>query len=234
MSEAQQKFDPAVEEVLASIRQIMADDMVEDSHEKKSDIIAFPTLSSSRRKTPIVEDDLDVLTLTDMVAQDGSVINLRQNGYLTSKAEIGQETELLVELQAAAEKESILELTEDKVAFSPVQELNVEEASQLSHHQTTSTQETAEPLLSHEESESIISPETAELSAAAFNDLGKLNDIMQSKIQLGTFGSQTVEELMRDLLRPLLKEWLDSHLPSLVKCLVAEKIEQILRERQGR
>ena len=42
-------------------------------------------------------------------------------------------------------------------------------------------------------------------------------------------GGYTVEELMRELLRPMLKDWLDTHLPSLVKWLVTEQIEKMLQ-----
>lgn len=37
----------------------------------------------------------------------------------------------------------------------------------------------------------------------------------------------TLESLVRELLRPLLKEWLDTHLPELVEILVAREISRI-------
>ncbi len=42
-------------------------------------------------------------------------------------------------------------------------------------------------------------------------------------------GGPTLEDMVRDLLRPLLKEWLDSHLPPLVERLVATEIERVVR-----
>lgn len=44
-----------------------------------------------------------------------------------------------------------------------------------------------------------------------------------------TGGGRTVEDLVRDLLRPMLKEWLDARLPGLVETVVREEIERIVR-----
>ncbi len=41
--------------------------------------------------------------------------------------------------------------------------------------------------------------------------------------------SQTVEELMREMLRPMLKAWLDEHLPVLVERLVQDEIARVTR-----
>jgi len=42
---------------------------------------------------------------------------------------------------------------------------------------------------------------------------------------------RTLEDLTRDLLRPLLKAWLDEHLPSIVEARVDEEVERITRRR---
>jgi cell pole-organizing protein PopZ len=43
--------------------------------------------------------------------------------------------------------------------------------------------------------------------------------------------TQAIESVARDLLRPMLKEWLDDHLPSLVERLVRAEIERVTRSR---
>ena len=40
---------------------------------------------------------------------------------------------------------------------------------------------------------------------------------------------QTVEDLMKEMLRPMLKAWLDDNLPSLVERLVRDEIERVTR-----
>jgi cell pole-organizing protein PopZ len=42
---------------------------------------------------------------------------------------------------------------------------------------------------------------------------------------------QTVEDLMKEMLRPMLKAWLDDNLPPLVERLVREEIERVARRR---
>jgi cell pole-organizing protein PopZ len=43
--------------------------------------------------------------------------------------------------------------------------------------------------------------------------------------------SRTVDELVREILRPMLKAWLDDNLPSLVERLVRAEIERVSRGR---
>jgi cell pole-organizing protein PopZ len=43
--------------------------------------------------------------------------------------------------------------------------------------------------------------------------------------------SRTVDELVREMLRPMLKAWLDDNLPSLVERLVRSEIERVSRGR---
>jgi len=42
-------------------------------------------------------------------------------------------------------------------------------------------------------------------------------------------GGKTTEALMREILTPLLKEWLDKNLPSVVRWVVGEQVEKITR-----
>jgi len=53
------------------------------------------------------------------------------------------------------------------------------------------------------------------------------------ELPLGDVG-RTLEDMVRELLRPQLKEWLDAHLPQLVERLVRDEIARLLREAQQR
>lgn len=83
--------------------------------------------------------------------------------------------------------------------------------------------------------EPLVSPETAKESLQAFSELaGALHTIRQHTAKQETFsmdkaGNYTLENLMRELLKPMLKEWLDANLPSIVKWLVTEQIEKMLQ-----
>ena len=44
--------------------------------------------------------------------------------------------------------------------------------------------------------------------------------------------SRTIDELVEDLLRPMLHDWLDANLPVMVERLVREEIERVSRGRR--
>ncbi len=76
-----------------------------------------------------------------------------------------------------------------------------------------------------EQSVALISEETALAASAAFAELTAI-----SKLPMGT-SNRTLEDLTKDLLRPLLKSWLDQNLPPLVQRLIREEIERVARNR---
>lgn len=73
--------------------------------------------------------------------------------------------------------------------------------------------------------ESILSGDSASAVQSAFN---KLAETVLSRAT----GDRSIEDLTRDLLRGMLKQWLDDNLPPLVERLVREEIERVAR--QGR
>lgn len=188
------KADPTMEELLASIRKIITDDVTikpEESDDDATflgDIITFKPIDRSENNNLDADDD-EVLHLTDMVAQDGSVVSL------TSV----QKTE-----------EDSLELTEAHV-------IDDEGHNESSKYETI---------------ESLISEKTKAEAAVAFSSLSKMTEQMETSIETGGFGQKTTDQVLQELLRPLLKEWLDAHLPSLVKWIVTEQIEKMTQEAQ--
>lgn len=48
--------------------------------------------------------------------------------------------------------------------------------------------------------------------------------------QIVRSGETSLEGLTRELLRPMLKDWLDNHLPGLVEAMVAKEIERITKK----
>ena len=46
-----------------------------------------------------------------------------------------------------------------------------------------------------------------------------------------TQNGRTIEDLVKDMLRPMLKNWLDDNLPGLVERLVRAEIERVSRGR---
>ena len=69
----------------------------------------------------------------------------------------------------------------------------------------------------------LVSEPSASAAAASFSQLSEA-------IAMPPAG-RTLEDVVRELLRPLLKDWLDTNLPRIVEAKVAEEVERIARIR---
>jgi len=79
----------------------------------------------------------------------------------------------------------------------------------------------------------LVSPPQAGEARVSFERLtDKLNEDY-SELPIGN-GAVTLEGLTRELVRPMLKEWLDQHLPMTVERLVREEIERLVMQSQRR
>src|SRR3546814_6121992 len=67
----------------------------------------------------------------------------------------------------------------------------------------------------------IRSEQAAQASRGALASLSKL--IVKPEIE----GSYTLQGMVEDMLRPMLRDWLDAHLPELVEKMVAREITRI-------
>ncbi len=179
MADAKDQHEPSMEEILASIRRIIAEDG-ETTEGDKGDAKVATAAGKA-------EED-DVLELTEVVEEDEPVAN-------TSEA-------------SAPHK--------DEPPFTL--EIDPEPAR-------------AEPPAPASD-ERLVSAESASASVAALAQLvNRPRD--KSEMALGQ-ADRTLEDVVRELLRPLLKTWLDDRLPQLVERLVQEEIARLVREAQGR
>jgi cell pole-organizing protein PopZ len=83
----------------------------------------------------------------------------------------------------------------------------------------------AEPVLA-ESSADLVAPEAA--AAAAASVAGLLRTLASDRALQVHAGGPTIEDIVRQTLRPLLKEWLDANLPALVERLVRAEIERVV------
>ena len=77
-----------------------------------------------------------------------------------------------------------------------------------------------------EAEEGLLSSDAAVAASAAFGDLNPTLAVSPGE-------GKTVEAIVSELLRPLLKDWLDQHLPPLVEEMVQEEIERLARRRRS-
>ena len=74
--------------------------------------------------------------------------------------------------------------------------------------------------------EALVAPAVAAAATAAIGDL--LRTVAQERSTAVSRGGPTIEDVVRAELRPLLKEWLDRHLPGVVERLVRSEIERVV------
>jgi hypothetical protein len=83
----------------------------------------------------------------------------------------------------------------------------------------------ADPAVSalHPSEEPLLSPDAAEATALSFGALSA---------GLGARSAHLADSMVRDMLRPMLKQWLDDNLPPMVERLVREEIQRVARGRK--
>jgi cell pole-organizing protein PopZ len=75
--------------------------------------------------------------------------------------------------------------------------------------------------------ESLVAPEAAAAAASSVGTL--LRTLIAEREQVAVHrGGPTIEDLVREELRPLLKQWLDANLPTLVERQVRAEIERVV------
>jgi len=115
----------------------------------------------------------------------------------------------------------VLELTDmvepkRESAFKPVESPDVEFRDHMRREPQPLAPRAAYPTALDEQ---LLSQRASEAVSAAFGSLA--NTMFE--------GSRTIEDVVREMLKPMLKTWLEDNLPSLVERLVRAEIERVSR-----
>jgi len=213
MADVKGHSDPSMEEILASIRRIIAEDGDTGAPAQPAAVAPEPQNSPQRPMVPpqpaAVPPTQDaILELTDRVDDEEPVRNIA-SGAMAS----GFGTRSPFASSASSQ---------------PPQAPQPPAGSRLTRPPPLKTGATP-----GEPPKRIVSDAAAAASVATLVQLAGLGQReRQHELPLGDVG-RTLEEMVRELLRPHLKEWLDANLPRLVERLVREEIHRLVREAQG-
>jgi cell pole-organizing protein PopZ len=259
--------DKSMDEILASIRQTITEDLGTMSNAQNT--------SQDTDSKPFSSDD--VLELTQIIQEDGTIIDLREEqtmnslsledntGTLAMDEPIASQADTMVAENISA---SVRDMPEENVetgraesAISSMENMSEEVVAADAPFNTTSdissqadiaaslnqSEQTGEALSSNMASpspsevappsassgfgEPIMDTATIRESLAALSGLSRFSPNATDDGNNSSAGAQTIDGLVRELLRPMLKEWLDANLPSLVKWVVTEQVERIFKER---
>ena len=262
MSDAKAQQEPSMEEILASIRRIIAEDGEGAAAPAPRPVAAAEQPQAARQE--------EILELTESVAEDGTVVSLTPGGATKpSGAPVRAEpssaapepAEEVPELTLAAEEESepMVEPPPLRLRSAATLTRRVEprapepppappapaaapraeappapEPPPRAARATPPPEPAAEPAPSPVVGDRLVSIATAAASVAALSQLADLGQ----KGQVGTTplgdAGRTLESLVRELLKPMLRDWMDANLAPLVERLVREEIQRMARDAQSR
>ena len=206
-------------DILASIRQTITGELgINIEHSPSHGVGSFNNSSHD-----------DVLELTQQVQDDGSIVDLhRQIADLKSKFQ--SLSEFNADMTTPDENKHIPYFAHDVPSPQP-------QSAQFKHVDDERTivdqgmsMQAVHPMDAKIYDGAGISDTKAEQNAKAIDDIESMAEKFASSYnkQQEPIPSPTFEEL----LKPMLKEWLDTNLPSLVKWIVTEQIERIMKERK--
>jgi cell pole-organizing protein PopZ len=215
MSQAAKAQEPSMEEILASIRRIIADD---DGAKPP----AKPEPKAPEVKAPEVKPAAKVPEPPPMAAKAPPAA-MKQDDIDAMLAGLDEAPAPAPEPEA-----DVLELTEAMQApaapaFRKIdgsQDVVFDEEPEPPPPRAAEPPRPAPPPPMPEQP--IISSATAAAVDSAFNALAHTVLVQNAK---------TLEDLVKEMLRPMLQHWLDNNLPTLVERLVRQEIERVARGR---
>ena len=217
MAQPAKAQEPTMEEILASIRRIIADDDAAKPQSKppspkppEPPAKAAPPVAAAPSE-PMGQDDIDAML---------SAVDDDLDDVVPTQSEPPAEVLELTEAMAAPPPEPKppafrkIDAEQDVVFDEPAPALSP--PPQPSSPRLDPAQDGSEPPL--------LSPAATAVVNSAFGTLAHSMLVQNAK---------TLEDLVKEMLRPLLKAWLDDNLPTLVERLVRAEIERVSRGRPG-
>ncbi|MDZ4368981.1 MAG: DUF2497 domain-containing protein [Afipia sp.] len=228
MSNQGQAQEPTMEEILASIRRIISEDSGSDEPGDAPEPVAAEADAEEALPELSAEDEADILELTEPLPEEPLMAEPEpepEPPYVPAPEEVEDDIAFAPEPEPS---HAPVEEAVDDIAFAPEPEpapAPVMTAAPAPEPvvQSTTDIDIEEPAMSAQSQIPIVSGDAERAASAAFGALA-------SSLASGGDG-RTLEEIVSDMLRPMLKEWLDGNLPPLVERLVAEEIERIARRR---
>lgn len=203
MSEPQQEGqpEPTMEEILSSIRRIISDD-----DEPAGGAGKKPATAPVAAKPSMDDFDEEEAEILDEPEQ--------QDQAQLGSAEVLELTQVVNEDGSVTDIDAI---ADDDMMFDEVTITPEPEPEPMPDPVMSAPVEllTGEPILGDV---------AARATAAALNQL-----VVEMPKFIGVGQGLTLEEITKELLRPMMKEWLDTHLPATVERLVQEEIARVSR-----
>jgi cell pole-organizing protein PopZ len=198
MTQPAKSQEPSMEEILASIRRIIADDDASKTAPRAAEPPAKPAAAPPVRPQPMPEARLEEAPPrpASLEEQASDILDLTES------------------MASPTFEQAAPEPAPQFRKIDGIADVSFDEAE----HQAPKAFEMA-PATGREQ---LISTATSAAVDSAFNTLAQTVLVQNAR---------TLEDLVREMLRPMLKSWLDDNLPGLVERLVRAEIERVARGR---
>ena len=246
MADTKTEQEPSIEEILESIRQIISEDT--DSGKKlateenpldisqatppsPADVVQEPVVLAPVEQEPVPDSDFVPDPIPEPVSEPDSDLVLKPVPESVS----ADDSDLVlkpVSEPGPADDVDILDLVEK---VNPEQAVEPEEPSlakvEMVEKSVTDEAVTDEPVIEEPKAEEpakddLISAQTADVAVETLSKL-LAGDIAIE--DTGHVGKVTLEEMTRELMRPMIKSWIDQNLPGIVEKMVQKEIEKLSR-----
>jgi cell pole-organizing protein PopZ len=209
MNDPKSQQEPSMEEILASIRRIISEDDAE-GEEGAGEATPVEAREEPQLEDPPIEDpepepEDDVLDLTEAIEEDVEEESADEsNDY---------------DMALSDDSEIVEVMDDDEPAFEPdptdlIAEAPVEPAAPVAAVRSLD--------------DGLISPPPAGEATSQFSVLAAAVAGERMGQSMGV-GARTIEDLVKEVMRPMIKEWLDENLPALVERLVGREIDRMAR-----
>jgi uncharacterized protein len=204
MSKTARVSEPSMEEILASIRRIIADDSGAPQPAAKAAPAASPVPVAN--SAPVAANDpqhggIDDLTASDNAPAEPDVLEL------TQPVEPGPTPSF-----TPVRGPDVVFREEERRPPAPQPQPRPAPVAAAPAPVAAAPRKSAEDRL--------LSPDSTAAVSAAFNSLAAT---------VLTENARTLEDIVKEMMRPMLKDWLDENLPGLVERIVRAEIERVAR-----
>jgi uncharacterized protein len=235
--------EPSMEEILSSIRRIIADEASDE--EGAQDAAGTRPAARDQDADELaqgLEDDPDddVLELTEVVREEGEVIELdramaqphsiEQRPVSASPGEHGQPEPDPDEQDRASAGDAPAALRRGPASIGTAYaEQPTEHAAQSSDIRDDEMEDHQTAMQKKNGIETLVSDRAAGAATGAFAKLSQAVQRTPPEVAIADDAGRTVEQFIEDIIRPMLRDWLDENLPPLVERIVQKEIQKIAR-----
>lgn len=199
MSDSKVQQEPSIEEILSSIRQIINEDGEGGDGAGAAAVPPHPS--------PMAGNEDDVLDLANIAKP---ALNIPPAPPAVEVSAPVEETTPDIDLDF-----------DDKKVEEPMQSDDID-----AMFDTPVQPPIPAPVPVEDSGEGIVAEDVLSAAAASLSRLAQAEVMIDRKHAAG-MGSVTLEDVVKEMLRPMMKSWLDENLPPLVERLVQKEIQKI-------